>query len=107
VSGTSKLRVTYSDNFRVTRGNQYSPATAFWDVRLDGAHRGISRGVHAWRDTHYERPANNRHAPATMVGMILNVPAGSHSLAVYVSSSGVDAYTGWGGTWYLEVQEID
>lgn len=107
VSSTSKLRVTYTDNLRAYRPTQSVPAVGTWDVRLDGVHRGIYTSVHAWRDTHRERPSANRHGPATIVGMIQNVPAGSHSLAVYVTNNGCDLDTGWSSHWYLEVEEID
>lgn len=109
VSSTSKLRVTYSDNFRViSHGNASAGSVATWRIHLNGGGTAIHKSIHTWRDVHTERPERNRHDMGSMLGMLHNVSAGTHTISIHVNSNSIgDAYTGWNSLFYLEVQEID
>ncbi len=97
ISSTSRLRVTYSDNFRVIPHVGATSSVARWAVLLDDAETGIYKSIFA---------EQNRHELGSIAGMIENVPAGTHEITVFVTS-GSDAYTGWQSNFYLEVQEVD
>lgn len=108
-SATSKIRISYTDNFRVTGGG--SGSAARWEIKVDGAsnsgqpliydrYSGISSGT------------INEHTFATVVGYFQGLSAGSHQIQVWVSAVPgfplFDAYTGWSNTtWVIEVEEVN
>lgn len=101
-AASSRLRISYTDNFRVTGSN----ASATWEVKLDGASISPSCAFAV-----YIGSSLNLHLPHTLVGYAPNVPAGAHSLTVTVGATPgfpiADAYTGWNNaTFVLEVEEI-
>jgi hypothetical protein len=99
----TSLRVLYTDNMRTSS----SDGSCRWEVRIDGA--SCSSGPLA-ADV-YSHGYANVHHNRTFVGYCDTVAAGSHTLAVYVSStpgySGVDCFTGWQQAWTLEAEEVN
>lgn len=109
-SATSKIRISYTDNFRVYNAGGGQSA-ARWEIKVDGAsnsgqpliydrYMGISSGV------------INVHSFATIIGYFQGLSAGSHQIQVWVSAvpgwSVYDAYTGWSSaTWVIEVEEVN
>ncbi len=99
-TGLSRLRITYSDNLRVISN---SAGSATWEVLLDGNSISLP---HNLKTSIYTRTELN-HRVSTLVGYAEGIPAGTHELSVYVTSTiGSDAYTGYSSTFLLEVQEI-
>jgi hypothetical protein len=103
-SAKSRLLITYQDNLRV-----YGHGKACrWTVKLDGA--DCKTGT-ITTDMHVQGNHND-HAPHALLGYCDGVPAGKHSLKVFVGQSpgysGSDCYTGWTSksSWVLEGREI-
>jgi|GEM_PF-5431824 len=107
---SSKLKITYSDNLRVLGvAGQNNGAT--WEIKLDGL--SISN-PHSLKTT-VEADAggttfHNIHRQSTLIGYVLGVPAGIHTVRVDVGPTplGVrgNAFTGSYSTFLLEVEEI-
>lgn len=94
----TRLRVTYSDNLRVVTNASTQVASARWTIFLDGQSTHIYTGVYSSNI--------NSHSTKTLIGVFENVPAGTHTLQVYVDGGG-DAYTGWNSTFLLQAEELD
>jgi hypothetical protein len=104
VYDSSRLRITYSDNFRINLLNYGKK----WEVLLDGASIAspceLSTSV-------YASPLYNHHRTTAIFGYADGVAAGAHQLTVNVGpapgyTGAADAYTGWNSTFLLEVEEI-
>lgn len=99
----SKLRITYSDNFRVLNPNNAGQ----WEIYIDGspviAPLPLKMSV-------YNGNTGYTHSPGTIIGYASGYPAGNHTIQVRVSPasgySGTDCYTGWNSTFLLEVEEV-
>ena len=103
-SASSRLRITYVDNFAV----QTAGSATTWEVRLDGASLSptpLSTSLYDGGST-----GTVLFQPGTLVGYVQGAAAGAHTLTVYVSAapgySSFSAYTGWNSTFLLEVEEI-
>lgn len=105
LSPTSRLRITYTDNFRVTGG---AASSATWEVKLDGASISPPCAFAVYTTTPSGGP--NLHLPHTLVGYATNAPVGAHTLTITVGATTgfptSDAFTGWNTTFLLEVEEI-
>lgn len=97
------LRVTYTDNVRVLGTN----VAGRWEVRFNGAPAPVF--PLAW-DFYVTSTSVFTHQSTTMVGTAFGLPAGVHSVRVYVGQTPgypvTDLYTGWLGAWSLEVEEV-
>lgn len=101
------IRIIYCDNIRV-RGND---TAARWEIRVDGK---APPGGAIYQDKYSVCNGGvtiiDRHDPATIVGYAVGIPAGVHTVGVWVSPIGrysCEAYTGWSNSrWTLEAQEV-
>ncbi len=95
------IRVGYTDNFRVNGQN----SSGRWEIRVNGL---PPAGGNVQFDI-YEA-SGNHHFSSTLVGYLEGVPAGTHSIEIWVgptSTSGGDLYTGWQETrWTIEAEEV-
>ena len=100
----TSLRVGYNDNLRTFSVD----GSCRWEIYIDGSScssGGLTMDV-------YTNNNVNVHHQRAYFGYCDTVSAGSHTLAVYVSStpgySGVDCDTGWSNqSWALEAEEIN
>lgn len=100
-SANSLLKVTYSDNLRVTTQG----SSTQWKIFLDGTETDIFTAIH-----NFDLGQQNIHRQSTVIGFLENIPAGPHTLTVRVTPFGgnpYDAYTGWESTFTLQVEEIE
>lgn len=101
-SNSSILRVTYSDNVNLNT----TAGGANWRVYLDGQPTHIATSVFE----EVSAPARiNIAFQASVIGYMLNVPAGAHILTVKVANldRNPDAFTGWNSLFTLQVEELD
>jgi hypothetical protein len=102
-NSASKLRITYSDNFRVLNPNQAGQ----WEIYIDGS--PVSSPI-PLKMSVYNGNAGYMHNPGTIIGYATGYPAGNHTVQVRVSPmpgfTGTDCYTGWNSTFLLEVEEV-
>lgn len=107
---TSKLRITYTDNFRVN--STANPSACSWSIRIDG--QPCTQPVPL--SYNYYVDDGNTHQPGTLVGYCDgtaagNIPAGQVQISVWVSYSpgysNCDCFTGWNNNpFLLEVEEV-
>lgn len=95
----SRLRITWSDNLRVTGSN----VSCQWEVLIDDVATSPQLKTSLYVD------AGLMHRQSTLVGYANGVGAGSHTIKVKVSrplAPAANCYTGWESTFLLEVEEI-
>jgi len=109
-SATSKIRISYTDNFRVYPGAG-SQSAARWEIKVDG---NSNSGQPLIYDRYVGSSSStiNEHTFATVVGYFQGLPAGSHQIQIWISAvPGFpvnDAYTGWSNTtWVIEAEEVN
>ncbi|MBK9138368.1 MAG: hypothetical protein IPM17_06320 [Verrucomicrobia bacterium] len=105
-SDTSSIRVHYVDNFGIAG----PAAIGKWWIRLNGYPTDLQNTVH----TYAGGLLATSYVPGTISGYLSSLPAGTHTIQVYLSTSGTvySTTTGWalssdGASFLLEVEEID
>ncbi|KOR33592.1 hypothetical protein TI05_00070 [Achromatium sp. WMS3] len=101
---TTKLRISYTDNFR-TKGTFKA---CRWEIRVDG--KSCPKQPLIYDD--YAASNGNTHSSHTIVGYCSGLAAGTHTIGIWVSNtpsySGSNCYTGWNNsTWVLEAEEVN
>lgn len=103
--GSTGLRVTWSDNFRVTVNNN----ACRWEVLFNGA-SCTNPGALVF-DKYEGNTSSNRHDPNTVVATCFGRAAGSVTITTRVGPvpgyTGPDCHTGWAsGLFSIEVEEV-
>lgn len=96
---TSRLRITWSDNLRVTG----SYASCQWEVLVDDVATSPQLKTSLYVDS------GLMHRQSTLIGYANGVGAGSHTIKIKVSrplTPAANCYTGWESTFLLEAEEI-
>ena len=96
---TSRLRITWSDNLRVTGSN----VSCQWEVFIDDVATSPQLKPSVYADTGIS------HRQSTLVGYANGISAGGHTIKIKVSrplAPTADCYTGWESTFLLEAEEI-
>lgn len=105
------VRVAYTDNFRVL-GASSGSRTGRWEIRANGAAPpggAVYFDFYTWMSISATR---NSHRSGTLIGYLEGLPAGSHSIEIWVGPTpggyaAGDLYTGWNSTrWTLEAEEV-
>jgi hypothetical protein len=104
----TKLRISYTDNFRVWPIGG-AAATCRWQIRLNGLACPSQDLIY---DMYEGVAGDNNHRSQTVVGYCDNVAAGARQIQVWVGPvpgwTGGDCHTGWfASTWVLEVEEVN
>ena len=102
---SSKIRLSYTDNFRVFPAGK----ACTWEIMIDG----ISCPSQPLKYSFYHAGAGvNEHSSSNVVGYCEGIPAGVHTVSVYVSPTvehnvSADCFTGWNSSWMVESEEIN
>ena len=106
----TKIRISYTDNFRVVSWGGGSSNACSWELRIDG----LSCPSQVLQYNEYVASGNtlnNLHKSQSIVGYCDMVPAGNHQIQVWVGGVNTwpqsDCFTGWfNSTWVIEVEEV-
>jgi len=100
-SSSSRLRLTYQDNFRVYGSGK----ACYWEIRVDGKSCSTGR----IRGDKHVSGSENTHRFHAIIGYCKNVGKGTRKIQAYVGqiNGGADCYTGWnsGSSWTLAAEE--
>merc|ERR1719245_256118 len=93
----SHLRLVYADNWRV-----YGGGSCRWYLKVDDkdcpGNKWIAQSIHT-------NGGDNDHLNQAFTGYCAGIAAGDHILKAGVNGSN-DCYTGWEGSFHLEVEEV-
>ena len=102
---SSKIRLSYTDNFRVFPAGK----ACTWEIMIDG----IPCPSQPLKYTFYHAGTGvNEHSSSNVVGYCEGIPAGVHTVSVYVSptvehNESADCFTGWNSSWMVESEEVN
>jgi hypothetical protein len=106
VFADTAIRIIWCDNLRV-RGSE---SAARWEIKVDGNPPPGGPIFCAKYALAGDGGISEDHDPTTVVGYAVGVPAGTHTIGVWVgpiAPYACEAYTGWQSSrWTLEAQEV-
>jgi hypothetical protein len=105
LGASTGLRVTWSDNFRVTVNDK----ACRWEILFNGAACPSPGGLYF--DKYEGASSSNRHDPSSFAGTCFGLAAGNVAVTTRAGQtpgySGADCYTGWNNQLFsIEVEEV-